>query len=82
MGTVGQKITTSEDPSCLVGSAAYTPALACSELAAGRSDNLLAHPECHAEGRIIGVRSRPSCIELLTETRHDTVGKVSSSGFV
>jgi hypothetical protein len=41
---MGQKITTSEDPSCLVGSAASAPALALSEPAAGCSSELLEHP--------------------------------------
>ena|ERR1700730_4299650 len=41
MGTVGQKDTRSKDPSCLVVSAASTPTLASSELAAGCTSDLV-----------------------------------------
>jgi hypothetical protein len=47
MGAIGQKNTPSEDPSCLVGSAAFTLALASPELAAGRSGDLAEHANEH-----------------------------------
>src|ERR1700756_3708684 len=68
MGTVGQKNTPSEDPSCLVGSAASTPALASPELDTGCSGGLAAR-------RIAGDRPAPNCIVWLTATRHNTVGQ-------
>src|SRR5712672_2722055 len=68
MGAIGQKNTPSEDPSCLVGSAAFTLALASPELAAGCSGGL-------AERRIIGDRPALNCIVWLTATRHNTAGQ-------
>src|SRR5258705_8916914 len=75
MGAVGQKNTPSEDPSCLVGSAAFTLALASPELDAGCSRGLVAR-------RIVGDRPAPNCIVWLATTRHNTVGKAISLGFV
>src|SRR6267154_2535802 len=68
MGAVGQKNTPSEDPSCLVGSAAFTLALASPELHAGCSGSLAAR-------RIVGDRPAHNCIVWLATTRHNTVAK-------
>src|SRR5882672_12057193 len=76
MGAVGQKNTPSEDPSCLVGSAAFTLVLASPERDAGCSGG-------RAERRIVDDRPVLNCIVWLAATRHNTVGKaISSLGFV